>query len=145
MSKKDWFVINDLEVFVDKTRALVFNSFGKQQNDQSIDIGFDIISDNEKEEFDKILPHNESMLIAKEILRKQTNKTTLSSRYLVSDKSYYKFINSLNERMIGNILNNLVNKGLVDVAFDEESNDFLFWAIDENDKTKNKKRKTDRN
>lgn len=143
MSNKDWYVVKDLETFVDKTRALVFNSFGKDENRSWEEIGLDVVMENERCEFDKILPHNESILIAKEILRKQTNKKTASIRYLVSDKIYTELINSLNERMIGNILNGLVNKGLVDVAFDEESNDFLFWCAEEHDKTKNKKPETD--
>lgn len=143
MSNKDWYVVKDLETFVDKTRALVFNSFGKDENRSWEEIGLDVVMENERCEFDKILPHNESILIAKEILRKQTNKKTASIRYLVSDKIYTELINSLNERMIGNILNGLVNKGLVDVAFDEESNDFLFWCAEEHDKTKKKKPETD--
>jgi hypothetical protein len=39
--------------------------------------------------------------------------------------------------MISNLLNTLVNKGLVETAFDEKSNDFVFWVKNEN-KTKDK-------
>lgn len=143
MSKKDWYIVKDLEVFVDATRAIVFNNFGKQQNESWGEIGLDTVAEEERDEFNKILSHSESMLIAKSILRKQTNKTTSSIRYLVSDSIYLKFVESLNERMVGNILNGLVNKGLVDVAYDEEIGDFTFWCVDQNDKTKNKKPKTD--
>ena len=143
MKKREWFVVKDLVTFVDTTRALVFNNFGKQKNESWIEIGLDSIAEHEKEEFDQILSHDESMVIAKEILKKQKNKATSSVRYLVSDHIYHKLVESLNERMIGNILNNLVNKGLVDVAFDEETNDFLFWCTEDYDKTKTKKPKTD--
>lgn len=127
MKNKNWYVINDLEKFVDASRAIVFNSFG-QQNDSWNEVGFESVAENDKEEFNSILSHEESMLIAKEMLRKQTHKTTLSIRYLVSDNIYYKFINCLNERMVGNLLNNLVNKGLVETAFDDKTNDFIFWV-----------------
>lgn len=127
----DWYVVSDIDGFVDKTRALVFNSFGKQQNDQLIGIDLDVVAENEKDEFDKVLSHDESMIIAKDILRKQTNKINMNVRYLVSDKIYSKLVSSLNERMIGNILNNLVNKGLVEAAFDSDSNDFVFWVKDD--------------
>lgn len=129
----DWYVISDIDGFVDKTRALVFNSFGKQQNDQLREIGLDVVAENEKDEFDKVLSHDESMIIAKDILRKQTNKINMNVRYLVSDKIYSKLVSSLNERMIGNILNNLVNKGLVEAAFDSDSNDFVFWVKDDDE------------
>ena len=132
-SDEDWFIINDLDEFVNKTRTLVFNSFGKE-NDQDIsDISLDISSESELEEMNIILSHNESLIIAKNILRCQTNKKNKSKRYLVSTGLYHKYITSLNERMIGNILNRLVNKGLVESAFDNDSNDFVFWIKDENE------------
>jgi hypothetical protein len=36
--------------------------------------------------------------------------------------------------MVSNILNSLVNKGLVETAYDAEANDFIFWVSDENKK-----------
>lgn len=128
-----WYVINDLDIFIDKTRAIVFNSFGKNQNQEKSEYELDIVSENDQDEFNKILSHDESINIAKSLLRKQTNKHTLDKRYLVSDKMYYRLVSSLNERMIGNILNNLVNKGLVEAAFDSEANDFVFWCKDSED------------
>jgi hypothetical protein len=35
--------------------------------------------------------------------------------------------------MISNMLNNLVNKGVLDSGFDDESNDFIFWIKDNPD------------
>jgi hypothetical protein len=32
--------------------------------------------------------------------------------------------------MISNILNSLVNKGMIETAFDNKSNDFVFWIKD---------------
>lgn len=141
MKNKDWYVINNLEVFINTTRAIVFNSFGKEKTGSWDEIGLHNIVKEEQDEFDKILSYDESILIAQEILRQQTNKHTLDTRYLVNDKTYNKFLSALNERMIGNLLNNLVNKGLVETAFDTESNDFIFWAVDKDD---NKKPKTNR-
>ena len=36
--------------------------------------------------------------------------------------------------MTANILNNLVSKGYVDTAFDEEENDFVFWVKEDSQK-----------
>ena len=32
------------------------------------------------------------------------------------------------ERMVSNIIQSLVKKGLVETAFDNEKNDFIFWV-----------------
>lgn len=135
MAHNGWYVINDLEAFIDKTRAIVFNSFGKKSSAEFTEEDLDVVDQNEKEELDRILSHDESLVIAKDLLRKQTHKTKLHKRYLVSDRIYYRFVSCLNERMIGNILNNLVNKGLVESGFDNETNDFVFWIKDETNKT----------
>jgi hypothetical protein len=44
--------------------------------------------------------------------------------------------------MISNILNSLVNKGVLDSAYDSDQNDFIFWVKDD-DETQNKKSETD--
>lgn len=130
-----WFIVKDFDNFINATRAIVFNTFGKD-DDQSSDIsGLDPIPAHELEEFDRVLSYNESVLIAKEILRKQKHKLSQKERYLVSEEQYSELINALNHRMLGNILNGLVNKGLVETSFDEEANDFVFWV--KNDKTEN--------
>lgn len=135
---KDWFIVNDLDGFVNKTRALVFNSFGKTDDQNLSDVSLDISSESELQEINTILSYAESIIIAKNILRRQTNKKTNLERYLVSTELYCTYIASLNERMIGNILNKLVNKGLIESGFDNESNDFVFWIKEENEKDNNK-------
>ena len=43
--------------------------------------------------------------------------------------------------MISNMLNTLVNKGLLETAYDNESNDFIFWV--KNNETSQEKPETD--
>jgi hypothetical protein len=40
-------------------------------------------------------------------------------------------IHKLNDRMVSNIINILTQKGLIETAFDNEANDFVFWINDE--------------
>lgn len=136
--KDDWYIINDFESFIDSTRALVFNNFANQKTDSVNEVSLDVIPE-EQEELDRILSHSETTLIAKEILKKQTNKINKKIRYLVSDDKYQKLIEALHHRMIGNLLHSLVNKGLIESSFDEEVNDFVFWIKDD----KENNRKTD--
>lgn len=138
----DWFVIKDFEGFIESTRALVFNSFGsdtKEDNQQNLLMS---VSDKDREELDKILSYDESLNIVISFLKKEKHKTTKKIRYLVNDSSFMDIIYSLNDRMTSNILNGLVNKGLVETAYDSESNDFIFW-IKDNDKNKIEKPETD--
>jgi hypothetical protein len=131
----EWFVIVDLDNFIDATRALVFNNFGKNQNNEEPDLlSFSVHPDDIKE-INTILSFDESQVIVKGMIKKQVNKKTQNIRYLIDDDIYLKIIYALNDRMVSNILNGLVNKGLVESGYDDESNDFVFW-IKNNDKQK---------
>lgn len=137
---KDWYAINSINEFVDTIRVFVFNSFGNpQQNNEKdiLDEAFAKIKPEDQEEFDNVLSHEESMIIVKHLIKKQINKKTHQERYMMNDDIFLKIIESLNDRMISNMLNNLVNKGLLETAFDSESNDFVFWVKkDEQDQNK---------
>lgn len=128
---KDWYVINNLPQFVDTVRAFVFNSFNTGTDDDDkdpLDEAFAEIKPEEREEFDEVLSHEESMIIVKHLLKRQFNKKTKKERYAMSDDIFLTIVESLNDRMISNILNKLVNKGMLETAFDSESNDFVFWV-----------------
>lgn len=143
MKDNGWFVITDLDTFTYKARAIVFNNFGKSTEDQESDIDsiIDDVKEQDQEEFDKILSQNESLAIVKENVKIEKNKYTKKFRYVLDDIIFLHIIEKLNDRMVSNVLNSLVQKGLVESAFDTESNDFIFWIKDEN---KNKdKPKTD--
>jgi hypothetical protein len=135
----DWFIIKDFQGFIEATRALVFNSFGSEQGDKNKDDFMMSVTNKDKQELDNILSYDESLTIVVGFLKKEKNKTTSKIRYLVNDDAYMKIIYALNDRMTSNILNGLVNKGIVETAYDDESNDFVFW-IKDND---NQKPKTD--
>ena len=124
------YVIKDLEEFVLSSRALVFNNFGKDQNKPTKDILQDVKAE-ELEEFNQVLSQEESIIIAKSICRKQVNKKTNARRYVITDELFMQMIMLFNDRMVSNMLNGLVNKGLLETAFDTESNDFIFWIKDE--------------
>lgn len=131
MKEEEWFIINNLDEFTDKLRAIVFNNFGAWQDKTDLDILIDEIKEEDKEELDKLLSHQESLLIVKDSVKKQTSKKTNKKRYILSENLFVTIIEKLNSRMVSNVLNNLVQKGLVDSAYDSESNDFVFWVKDQ--------------
>ena len=131
--KNEWFAINDLDEFVDAARILIFNSFGKnlETEDQlEVEKLLDCNKDN-REELDKSLSHDECSTIAKGVLKTKINKITKKVTYYINDTKFMEFLELLNDRMVSNILNDLANMGLIESAFDNDSNDFIFWIKDE--------------
>lgn len=124
----EWFVVKDLDEFINSTRALVFNNFGKQKTEDEIDLLAFNIDPNDLKEIDKILSFDESKNIVEPLLKKKRKK------YILNESIYLEIITSLNDRMVSNILNGLVNRGLVETAYDAEANDFVFWMSDHNEK-----------
>lgn len=134
----EWFIINDIIEFTDKARAIVYNNFGAWTSDDQIDLMIDDVAENERDEFDKILSPQESLIIVKERVKRQKSKKTNDIRYLLNEEIFASIVEALNDRMVSNIINSLVKKGLVESAFDSESNDFVFWVKQDDNKEKEK-------
>jgi hypothetical protein len=141
MSDSEWFIVPDLSEFTDKARSIVYNNFGVWNNKTDMDILIDDVAQNEKAEFDKVLSHQESLVIVKENLKRERNKITKKIRYILNDDIFAEIVYKLNDRMVSNIISGLVQKGLVETAFDEEANDFVFWV--KNDQEEKEKPETD--
>jgi hypothetical protein len=138
---EEWFIVNDIDDLTNSVRALVFNNFGKndesevQEKEDSLvnNLVFEV-DPKDQEELDRALSYSESLIIVKQHIKKQIHKKTDKIRYVMNHNMFLSIIESLNGRMVSNILNNLVNKGLVETAYDIEVNDFIFWVDDENKK-----------
>jgi hypothetical protein len=139
MSKDQWFFINDFDEFVDHSRSLVFKFFGEVNNiaDDSMTASLAKLSHEEIKEMDQTLTHEESATIIKNHAKQQINRKTKQIRYCLTDKLLQSIIEDLNSRMVSNILNSLVNKGILDSAYDDEQNDFIFWVKEEKQKPEN--------
>jgi hypothetical protein len=135
-----WFVITDLDEFTDKARAIVYNNFGVWQNKDALDSMIDEVKEKDQDEFDKLLSHQESLLIVKGLVKKQKNIKTKKIRYALNDSIFADIVYRLNDRMVSNIVNGLVQKGLVESAYDSEANDFVFWIKDGNEKNNDKEK-----
>jgi hypothetical protein len=136
MSRTEKFIIDNVDRLVEDTRVLTYNMFG-QTNEKKLDELSHIISELKEEEvseLNSILSQEEAIVIANLFLKKQVNKTTLETRTIITNESYQKMIEAFNDRMVSNILHSLVNKGLLETAYDAEDNDFVFWAKDDEGK-----------
>lgn len=131
------FFIKDLESFINSARTLVYNSFGAPKTDDTdMDVMLWSVKPEEEEEFNRILSYDEALLIAHQFLKKQQHKTTKEIRYVLDENIFMQIIESLNDRMVSNMLNKMASDGIIESGFDEESNDFVFW-IKKNDETNN--------
>ena len=129
------FAISDIDYFTNYSRRIIFDSYGQKSEENSditetdlIDHAINNLSQKDKEELDKILSYEEALNIVKSIAKVQTHKTTKEKRYVITDESYMEILQSLGDRMTSNILNGLVNKGIVDTAYDGDIDDFVFWV-----------------
>tara|TARA_Y100000389_G_scaffold153985_1_gene154396 strand:+ start:5777 stop:6187 length:411 start_codon:yes stop_codon:yes gene_type:complete len=133
MENKDdqWLNIVNLDKLINFSRKVVYANLGEEYTDVS-DAGFlelvENMPEDQKQEMNSILSLSEARAIFKPFVRQQRHKKTLSIKTSILESDYDTILRQLSERMISNIVRNLVNRGLVESAFDEEKNDFIFWV-----------------
>ncbi len=144
MQEKETFIVDDLTKLVEATRVLVFDNFGKTNEEGEDELSFLItdLGSDEIDELNDVLTQEECMIIAQSFMKPQINKRTKKIRYIMTNTEYMEMVESFNSRMISNLLNSLVNKGSLETAYDEKCNDFIFWVKNE-DETNNQKPETD--
>jgi len=148
---EEWFIINDIDDLTNSVRALVFNNFGKndepevqEKKDSLVNNLVFEVDPTEQKELDSVLSYSESLIIVKQHIKKQIHKKTDTIRYVMNNDMFLQIIESLNSRMVSNLLNSLVNRGLVETAYDAEDDDFIFWVKDDDDdKNTNKESEAD--
>lgn len=137
--------IKDLNDFTESARRVVFGGFGKSIEETKDDFTdmLESLSGEEETEMNKVLTQQESILIVKSIVKTQTNKKTQAIRYIINEKVFEDVLEALNARLVSNILSNLMKRGLIESAYDDKLNDFVFWVKEDENKN-SKKPDTDR-
>tara|TARA_Y100000385_G_scaffold154814_1_gene160507 strand:+ start:541 stop:945 length:405 start_codon:yes stop_codon:yes gene_type:complete len=133
MYDEEWYEITDLKLFVESSRVLVYSLFGSVSDDP-YKVSIDELNTEEQKEIDTLLTYSECMDIIKPVLK----ESSADNEYKISSDEYLDFVESINLRLISNILKSLVNKGLLETGFDDSINDFIFWIPDENKKQDSK-------
>tara|TARA_B100002019_G_scaffold292898_1_gene317701 strand:+ start:685 stop:1137 length:453 start_codon:yes stop_codon:yes gene_type:complete len=130
--RDDFMEVVNLDRLVEFSRQLIFYNFAIEDDDDETDDEFIAkvknIKKEDKEELDRLLPFQESKLIFKSLIKKQVNRKTKKVRYVIKESDYDEVLVELNARMVSNIIRSLVKKGLVEAAFDDDKNDFVFWV-----------------
>jgi len=133
MSQEKMLEIENLDLLVDWSRKLVYCAFGAKEDQQDIEIAMmeaESIDENEEstEELNQVLPLKESIALIKSYLIRKKRKSNQEIVFFISDDNYHAFLEDLNRRLVSNLIGSLVKKGVLDSAFDDERNDFIFWV-----------------
>lgn len=131
MKKDEWLEISNLKKFTNYIRTMVFIGFIEDNPDEDITKCFNKLSPKEKKEMDEILNIKECLIIVKSLAKRARNKKTKEIKYLLNNVRLNKIIEDINQRLVSNIIQVLVSKGILETAFDEEKNDFVFWVKDQ--------------
>lgn len=128
-----FYVIKDIDEFINHTRTIVFGAFGEDfESDEAIDHLIDRLTEQDKKELDETLSKEECLAIVHDHVKPKTNRRGIT-KYIISDKQFETIIEAFNARLVSNLLTNLVQKGLIESAYDAEENDFIFWVPDNKD------------
>ncbi|MAR20686.1 MAG: hypothetical protein CMD25_01285 [Flavobacteriales bacterium] len=125
MGRDDWLEVSNSQKLIDFSRKLVYYNFD-DETELMDDVTFlnkiDNIQNDYDPEMDVLLPFEECELIF-------TSFTFMDNNLLyITDDDYDTFLMQMNRRMISNIVQGLVKKGVLHTAFDNEKNDFIFWV-----------------
>lgn len=132
MGNNEWLEISSMQKFTDYIRTMVYMNFAENTEENDLTLSFKELSKKEQVELNNLLDIEECILIVKENVKIVRHKINKEKKYLINDTRLNKIIEDINQRMISNIIKDLVGKGLLETAFDEEKNDFVFWAKKDN-------------
>lgn len=133
--KEEWLEISNLDKLVNFSRKIIYSNLGEQYADLTNEDFLNMVENMNSEsmnELDRILPMDEAKNIFKPFVKTKKNKKTFETKLLIMESDYDIVLQQISSRMISNIVRGLVKKGLVESAFDEEKNDFVFWLKKEN-------------
>jgi hypothetical protein len=125
--------ISNVDKLVNFSRRLIYYNFDDESEKLSDADFFDQVQKIKQEdmpEMDKYLPFDEAKNIMKSLLIKRRHKKTKIPKLFMKESDYDEVLVQLNKRLVSNIVRGLVNKGVVESAFDDEKNDFIFWVKD---------------
>jgi hypothetical protein len=130
--KTEWLEISDQNKVIEWSRRFVYTTFGCN-DDEKFDIEeimkeMDALDDEHIQEMDRIIPLVDTKNIMSQFLKKRRNKTTGRIGLFIKENDYQIFLTELNHRMVSNTVSGLVAKGLLESAFDNDKNEFVFWV-----------------
>lgn len=131
-SDEMYYVITDINKFVLETRKIVFGGFGQDIDKENIDNFISELTDTDIEDLDNTLSQEECIAIIHTHIKPRKTKSG-KTKYLMSDNVFTTIIEDFNSRLISNLLQQLVSKGLIESSYSVEDNDFIFWLKEDHE------------
>ena len=125
-------IITNIDKFVRETRKIVFGGFGQEVDKENIDNLISELTETDLEELDKTLTQEECITIVHTYIQPRKTKSG-KTKYLMSDDVFTSIVEDFNSRLVSNLLQQLVSKGLIESSYSVEDNDFIFWLNDEHE------------
>jgi|TARA_B100001778_G_scaffold11853_1_gene9322 hypothetical protein len=128
--------ISNVDKLINFSRRLIYHNFGdstKEMDDDEFIEAVKKLPTEELDEMDELLPFQECKTIAKTYIKKKRHKKTKQVMYFLKESDYNIILLEYNQRMVSNIVASLVSKGHLDMAFDNDKNDFVFWVKKEDE------------
>lgn len=132
MKDDGWLEVVNIDKLINFSRKIIYHNFDEGNSNltdseflQKVDSSVD--TDDQKE-MNSLLPFLECKAIFKPFLVRVLSKDDLY--YRIKEDDYDEILIQMNRRMVSNIVKDLVAKGLVESAFDNDKNDFVFWVKD---------------
>ena len=128
---EEWMEVVNVTKLVNFSRKLVYFNFDQDfshLDDTDFILKIQQIKVEDEPELDEVLSYKESLLIFNQYLIRKKEIGEIRYSTYIKDDDYDLFLEQLSERMVSNIIHNLVKKGLVETAYDNEKNDFVFWV-----------------
>lgn len=125
----NWFVITDYDSFVEYTRNTVYFCYANESSLEDIPSEISLTLE-EKSELDIVLSFDEASDIINSCIKKQINSKTKEKRSVLNEKIYMQILQDMNTRLTSNLLRGLVDKGELEMGYDNDANDFIFWVPD---------------
>lgn len=125
MDNNKEYIVKDIDGFIEKTRVFVYNLFGNNQDGDINTLSFeieDMPAENLKE-MNTCLTTKESTLI----LEDYATYSKKNDKIKITNDQYMQYVSALSLRLTGNIMRVMSDKGLIEVGFDSETDDFIFW------------------
>lgn len=145
MREDDYYQIKDFDAFVKETKRIAVENFKNfTEEEEALEEDYDEVTNKVAAEFteitnkinnfdlnnfneNEIVSDQECEVIIRPFLQKENGKEILS------DSIYFEILRSIHTRIVSNMLTILSSKGIIESAFDEELDDFVFWISEENE------------
>lgn len=136
MNEENYYLIKDFNFFVKETKKVAVENFKTFVEEKDVKEEYDEVTNKITNEFIEISSKADLSLeeINNEIISDHECEVLMypmiehkEGKMIVSEGMYFDILKCIHTRIISNTLAILASKGIIESAFDEELDDFVFW------------------